>query len=279
MAYTGPTSNDINLDELIVPAKEAKKLSRFTYLLIGGPGGGKSATSLTIPSDHSAIHLDFDGKTEHIKAASPDNVSIVDLVVNSDDAQKQALIVEQILKAKQEGRIKQNWIFLDSLTSIFQLYSYEAHRTLGGSPYRLNYDKQDYVKGTFWKTLLKCFGLFEYTVLTAHETARQDVEGNTIIQPLAVKQLSEGLAGRFQNFFHATNKGGGDEVVYVWETRPSGIYQCNTAIPNLPYVVPNHFDLILSTKWEEVPDVKTAVKLYQERTGRKLTRWDATKIK
>lgn len=279
MAYTGPVSNDINLSELIVPAKEAKKVSHFTYLLIGGPGGGKSATSLTIPTNHSAIHLDFDGKTEHIKAASPDNVSIVDLIVSEERSQEIKLITDKIMVAKQEGKIPQNWIFLDSLTSIFQLYSYEAHRILPGNKYKLNYDKQDYVKAEIWKMLLKCFGLFEFTVLTAHESARQDVEGNTIIQPLAVKQLSEGLAGRFQNFFHATNKGGGDDVVYVWETRPSGIYQCNTAIPSLPYIVPNHFDLILSTNWEEAKNVKEAVDSYQKRTGRKITRWDASKIK
>lgn len=244
---------------------------------MGGVGCGKTTSILTIPSDQKALLIDFDGKSDTIKRLKPKNVFIADLYVSPSNYRDRFDKLNAIVDGLENSSQNFEWVFFDSLSTHFKLLGYNSHDYIkGGAAYKLNYDKQDWVKDQFWRTILRTFGAVENTVLIAHEGARMDAEGNSTILPLSIKSLSEEAPTRFQNFFHATTRGGGDDIAYVWETRPSGMYQCNTAISDLPFIVPNHFDFILKTNWSGGKSLDEMVISYEKNHKRKLTKWKIT---
>ncbi len=277
MAYAGDSTPSLDVSTIIKPASEAGHSSTNSILIVGRFGGGKTFSTLTVPLDQKALLLDFDGKAENVKREKPPNVDIASLEVSPTSFGTVMPMYESIVEQFVNKELSYEWVFIDSFTTLGDGYGYQSHGYIKGeNQYKLNWDKQDWIKDRIWRSLLKIFSSVKYTVVFAHEQSRSTPEGDTAIMPLAFKQLSEKLPTRFQNYWTTRLFGEGDNISYMWQTRPAGIYDSTTSIRDLPNLVPQDFGLVFNTDWSQFTGptrLEDAVKNYEKTTGRKVSRW------
>jgi len=249
---------------------------RRAFLLMGVPGTGKTKALSTINDDEKAIEFDFDDKGDCL---DPQVKSGQILKINlgfSTKTYKQTYNKTKDILISLRDRIDEfQWSQIDSLTNFYALLDAMGNETFPQA--KDVWNRFDWIDVEFWNLLYACVAATKNVVLTSHESYKDKEGVISKVLPVARKALSEALPGRFKETYHAVTYGGGGNVSYGWETKPNEAYGCNTLIANLPFQVPNHYDLLLSTDWTSLKDEKepvdVAIKAYEARTKRKITNW------
>lgn len=265
----------INLADIVKPASKAVSLGRKTFCITGPTGVGKTFTAGTIPDEDEGLYLDFDDKSALLQTKEHDNLKIVDVKFSRDRYRENSAVLQLIMDSLVDGELKgkYQWGFLDGLSGMYDTYCHMSFDRVKGSAFSMNFDRMDFADDKVWRLIERFMGVMKYTVLYAHEDYRQGKDSVMKVLPLARKALSEAIPGRFQEVYHATNKGSGDEITYHWETRPMDVYHCNSLIPGLPYLVPNNFGLLLGTDWTKGKDIKEVVEEHEKDGKNKVTKW------
>lgn len=265
----------INLEDIVKPASKAVSKGRKTFCITGPTGVGKTFTAGTIPAKDEGLYLDFDDKSALLQTSEHDNLKIVDVKFSRDRYRENSAVIQVIMDSLVDGELKDKyqWGFLDGLSGMYNTYCHVSFDQVKGSAFSMNYDRMDFADDKVWRLIERFMGVMKYTVLYAHEDYRQGKDSVMKVLPLARKSLSEAIPGRFQEVYHATTKGSGDEITYHWETRPMDVYHCNSLIPGLPYLVPNNFGLLLGTDWTKNKEMKEVVEEHEKVRKAQVTKW------
>jgi len=270
MAYSEKPSKTIS--EMAEEDNKEPLIKRKAFLLMGIPGSGKTYAAGTFDPSWKGLFLDIDDKAdalqEHINSGS---ITRIDLRYSPDRCSMLYNKIQDIKLDLKTSIDKYQFGYVDSLSTLYPIFESASLRTLGGKT--VTWDHMKWIDKEIWDFLYRIVGTIPYLVLTAHEDIRGDSDATMKVVPFARKALSNAIPGRFKEIYHATTVNDGENVCYVWETRPSGIYGSNTLIPGLPFQVPNNFGLLLSTNWRKVGDVDGAIKKYKEATGLEVTKW------
>lgn len=264
MAYI---KTEINEEELFVTPKKAKNITRRTFLVVGNFGTGKTFSCRTIPKDQSVLHFDFDGKTvrliEEIEKQERDNYTFVQIPWDITDAKasgdKLTYAMKKIKAQKSESSepFIYDWIILDTLSSLFNIYAQVSHTSMKGeNKFNLNFDKQGFVRDRVWRVLQTCMSCAKYTILFAHPDVRDNYDGTSRVMPASYKSLSENIPTVFNNYFHSLIEGEGTNKQYIWLTQSEGItasiaYAATCDIDGVPDRVPQDWNKLINTDWNK----------------------------
>ena len=259
-------------------SEDNKELSkRHAFLLLGFPGVGKTIALRTIPSEDKALLLDFDNKGECLKKEiDSGQILRIDLAYSTKTFKEMYAKLKDILISLRNRPGEFQWVQPDSLTNLYALLDQIG---LSKFPAQQNvWDKFAWIDKEFWDIIYTCVGAARNTILSCHMDYKGDETGvGAQVLPVARKAISQVLAAKFKESYHAVTYGEGDDIKYGWETKPTGPFGCNSLIPDVPFQVPNHYDLLISTNWSSLKGVKDPVKeaisKYEARTKRKVTNW------
>ena len=245
MSYDEKPSKTI--EEMSKEDSPSGGIRRKACLLMGISGCGKTFSLSTFDPSWKGLFLDFDDKADMLYPLfESGRIDRIDLRLSSENYVANYNKIKNVKLDLLNNIDKYMFSSIDSLTTLYPTLARMSLNILGGKS--VTWDHMNWIDGEFWDLLSRLVGTIPYVVLTAHDDIRGDSDATMKVVPLARKALSNSIPGRFKENYHAVTFGGGDEVCYMWHTRPSGIYGGNTLIPDLPFEVPNNFKERLE-KW------------------------------
>jgi len=264
----------VNLEDAIKPAGEAARAFSRTFLITGPTGGGKTTSVTTIPDNEKGLLMDFDGKSHIVTALAPKKIDIINLKFDRNEYKNQAALIEALHSQAIELGKTYQWCFVDGLTNLYSLAAMLSHDNVNGkNRTKITFDKMDWIDGWIWERLHRLSAAFQNLVLYAHEDYRESESGMARVLPLCRKALSASMPGNFQEVYHATTAGLGDDITHFWLTKAEETYGNTSSIMELPHKVPNNFDLVTTTDWTSVKNVGDAITKWEGKTKKKITRW------
>lgn len=233
--------------------KDSGHADFLKVLVYGDAGMGKTFALRTLPpSMLPAVMVDLDRGSRALVGAFPDGafqVALINTHETSRNGRTKAIGYDEAKKAVTAAanmEPRPRTLILDSMTRLYGcILDYVMERANRGEndPPQL----QDY--GVASRLTIKfmeaCIALNMNLIFIAHERAyASEVTGIEKGVPALTGQLGDIIPRYFDEIWHATVKGRGDQREYLWETAPTGKYIARSRL-GLDSVVPQNFESVL----------------------------------